>query len=117
MYYDTPDLALAAARVTLRRRTGGADAGWHVKLPVAGDERHELRVPLAGDDLGVPALLLDEVKIHLLGKPPHPVARISTRRVVQNLLDADGRVLAEFCDDHVSADRMTDDSGSLAWRE
>ena len=29
-YYDTPDLRLLRSRVTLRRRTGGADAGWHV---------------------------------------------------------------------------------------
>ena len=38
-YYDTPDLRLARARVTLRRRTGGTDAGWHEKLPVTGARR------------------------------------------------------------------------------
>jgi len=27
-YFDTTDLALAATGVTLRRRTGGEDAGW-----------------------------------------------------------------------------------------
>ena len=31
VYYDTPDLRLAQDRVALRRRTGGTDAGWHVK--------------------------------------------------------------------------------------
>ncbi|MEO9197762.1 MAG: CYTH domain-containing protein, partial [Antricoccus sp.] len=30
-YFDTVDLALARARITLRRRTGGDDAGWHLK--------------------------------------------------------------------------------------
>ena len=31
VYYDTSDLRLAADKVALRRRTGGHDAGWHVK--------------------------------------------------------------------------------------
>ncbi|NBQ43136.1 MAG: CYTH domain-containing protein, partial [Mycobacteriaceae bacterium] len=30
VYFDTADHALAARRVTLRRRSGGADAGWHL---------------------------------------------------------------------------------------
>ena len=32
-YFDTADLRLAAAGLTLRRRTGGEDAGWHLKVP------------------------------------------------------------------------------------
>ncbi|MFD0552756.1 CYTH domain-containing protein [Streptomyces rectiviolaceus] len=34
-YWDTSDQRLAASSVTLRHRTGGDDAGWHLKLPVA----------------------------------------------------------------------------------
>ncbi len=34
-YHDTADERLAASAVTLRRRTGGSDAGWHLKFPVA----------------------------------------------------------------------------------
>ena len=33
VYFDTEDLRLARAGVTLRRRRGGDDAGWHLKLP------------------------------------------------------------------------------------
>ena len=33
IYHDTKDLRLLRAGVTLRRRTGGQDAGWHLKLP------------------------------------------------------------------------------------
>src|ERR1700759_1103653 len=33
VYFDTPSRDLALNRVTLRRRTGGLDAGWHLKLP------------------------------------------------------------------------------------
>ncbi|MFP3702171.1 CYTH domain-containing protein, partial [Burkholderia sp. SIMBA_013] len=34
IYFDTRDMALARRRITLRRRTGGPDAGWHLKLPL-----------------------------------------------------------------------------------
>ena len=33
VYFDTPGKDLARNRITLRRRTGGPDAGWHLKLP------------------------------------------------------------------------------------
>ncbi|MFB8242316.1 CYTH domain-containing protein [Kitasatospora purpeofusca] len=39
LYYDTPDLRLLRRGITLRRRSGGGDAGWHVKLPLAADAR------------------------------------------------------------------------------
>ena len=32
-YFDTADLRLARHKVTLRRRDGGEDDGWHLKLP------------------------------------------------------------------------------------
>jgi len=31
--YDTEDALLQAHRVTMRRRLGGPDEGWHLKLP------------------------------------------------------------------------------------
>ena len=43
-YFDTADGRLQAAKITLRRRTGGTDAGWHLKLPAGG--------PSAGDAAG-----------------------------------------------------------------
>ena len=46
VYFDTPGHDLAAHHVTLRRRTGGADAGWHLKLPAGPDARTEVRTPL-----------------------------------------------------------------------
>ena len=47
VYYDTADLRLIRAGVTLRRRTGGEDAGWHLKLPAGADTGDEIRLPLA----------------------------------------------------------------------
>jgi CYTH domain len=40
IYYDTTDLRLIRAGITLRRRTGGEDAGWHLKPAVMTSGRH-----------------------------------------------------------------------------
>src|ERR1700712_3617907 len=48
-YFDTVDRDLASNRITLRRRTGGLDAGWHLKLPAGSDARTEVRLPLDAD--------------------------------------------------------------------
>jgi CHAD domain-containing protein len=45
VYFDTADGALARQRIALRRRRGGHDEGWHVKLP-ATEGRTELQWPL-----------------------------------------------------------------------
>jgi CHAD domain-containing protein len=46
VYFDTDDLRLAAAKITFRRRVGGADEGWHLKLPAGKDSREEIHSPL-----------------------------------------------------------------------
>ncbi len=101
VYFDTPSHDLAAKRITLRRRTGGADAGWQLKLP-AGDLRTEVRAPLGKVD-NVPTELLDVVLAVVRDRPLSPVARIATTRVIQLLYGDDDAVLAEFCDDRVTA--------------
>ncbi len=40
-YYDTPELRLTRGALALRRRTGGNDAGWHLKVGAAGGARTE----------------------------------------------------------------------------
>src|SRR5919206_1492500 len=55
VYFDTTDLRLISAGVTLRRREGGSDAGWHLKLPAGRDSREELRLPLGGSERHPPA--------------------------------------------------------------
>ena len=56
-YFDTDDLRLAAAGLTLRRRTGGDDAGWHLKVPAGSNARSEVRLPLGRGARTVPAAL------------------------------------------------------------
>lgn len=119
VYYDTPGQDLARNRITLRRRTGGPDAGWHLKLPAGADARTEVRTPL--DDSGapddtVPDELRDVVLAIVRDRPIRPVARISTSRTVDVLYGPDGQALAEFCDDSVRASAEGDDEPQ-EWRE
>jgi CHAD domain-containing protein len=117
VYFDTPDRDLAAHHVTLRRRTGGSDAGWHLKLPAGPDSRTEVREPLdagAGDE--VPETLRDVVLAIVRDRPLAPVARISTNRTVDALYGADGVALAEFCDDDVTA-QAEHNGEEQRWRE
>ncbi|MGZ4459212.1 MAG: CYTH and CHAD domain-containing protein [Nocardioidaceae bacterium] len=118
-YYDTGELALTRAGITLRRRTGGADAGWHLKLP-SEDARQEIRVPLSRAKTVAPQPLRRIVQGHVRGQPMAPVTTLRTRRTIHALRDQDGRVLAEVADDRVTAERpATADraAGTSAWRE
>jgi CHAD domain-containing protein len=104
VYFDTPDLALAAHRRTLRRRTGGDDAGWHLKLPTGkADTRTEVHAPLGAATDAVPPDLLAEVAAVVRGRPLAPVVRLRTTRRRLLLLDAAGRTLAEVAHDEVTA--------------
>ena len=116
-YFDTEDLRLAARQITLRRRTGGDDAGWHLKLPSAPDERHEFREPLGQEADGVPEPLLRLVRVHTRDSALVPVARLTTRRVVRRLRSKKGAVLADFNDDHVQAQTLTPKQETRHWRE
>ncbi|KRD06972.1 hypothetical protein ASE48_13640 [Mycobacterium sp. Root265] len=114
VYYDTPNYDLAAKRITLRRRTGGGDAGWHVKLPAGPDARTEVRAPLADS---VPEDIRDVVAAIVRDRPLGAVARITTQRTVSLLFGADDSPIAEFCDDQVTAAALRPDSEPQTWRE
>ncbi|MGZ0149191.1 CYTH and CHAD domain-containing protein [Kribbella sp. WER1] len=102
VYYDTAALDLAAHKVTLRRRTGGEDDGWHVKFPGTSG-RVEVRYPLGRSVRNVPIAVVRTVRVHVRDRALEPVVTLATRRVVHRLLDTDGAVLAELADDHVTA--------------
>jgi inorganic triphosphatase YgiF len=117
-YYDTDDLALARHRITLRRRTGGTDDGWHLKLPVRAGTRQELRAPLDEGAGEVPAELAARVAAVTAGRPLRPVATIDTERSVVTVTGPDGAVLAEVADDRVTGTRLgVPGARPLRWRE
>jgi inorganic triphosphatase YgiF len=118
-YFDTEDLDLIKNRVTLRRRVGGPDEGWHLKLPVRKDTRQEIRLPLsAGEAATVPAPLAAQVEDITAGRPLHPIAILDTERTVVTLTGQAGEPLAEVADDLVTASRLDESSAEpMRWRE
>ncbi|MFD4552064.1 CHAD domain-containing protein [Streptomyces sp. NPDC058466] len=113
-YYDTPDQRLAAASLTLRRRTGGADAGWHLKLPVSEGVRDEIHAPLSDD---VPRSLKGLVRSRVRDAALVPLVRLRSTRDIRHLVDADGALLAEVSLDRVRAERLSGGKGTAKWTE
>jgi len=116
-YYDTADLRLVRNGVTLRRRRGGSDPGWHLKLPLNGDARREIRLPLGRTGRGVPAELAGLVRAYARGEALQPVALVTTERHGRVLLDHAGDSLAELVEDEVSARTLGESTTSTHWRE
>ncbi|HSK27908.1 MAG TPA: CYTH domain-containing protein, partial [Jiangellales bacterium] len=116
-YHDTDDLRLAREGITMRRRTGGSDAGWHLKVPVPKAPptvRDELRLPLdAGEPGHPPAALLSLVQAVIRDRPVRPVATLRTERTTRMLLGDAGAPVAELVDDTVS---VVDADGHVAAR-
>lgn len=106
VYYDTDDYRLARAKVTLRRRTGGNDSGWHLKLPSSGlngDARYEVTLPLrAGRPGQVPSTLTDAVVAITGGSELKPLATQRTKRIPLVVLDDSGQPGVEIVDDSVT---------------
>ncbi|GAB3567730.1 CYTH and CHAD domain-containing protein [Amycolatopsis endophytica] len=113
-YYDTADLRLARAGVTLRRRSGGDDAGWHLKRPAAGGAGEETQLP-PGDRL--PDELAEAVREWTGGADLVRVAHLRVDRFSYDLTGADGRRLAVLTDDHVHGERAGARARLDRWRE
>jgi inorganic triphosphatase YgiF len=117
-YFDTADAQLARHHITLRRRTGGADAGWHLKLPAGQDERTEVRLPLGRATSAVPDALVRVVRAIVRDHPLVPIATLHTARTERRLLDAEGNTLAGIADDTVHGRRLTGEAVAVStWRE
>lgn len=117
VYFDTENLDLAAHSISLRRRAGGGDEGWHIKKPV-DEGRTELHWPLntgaqkvgkgskdASDEVpaSVPDEVLEPVRAIVRDRPVSPIARLTTTRTTVHLMNASGEPVAELADDHVEA--------------
>ena len=118
-YFDTDDLDLIRHKITLRRRVGGDDEGWHLKLPVRKDTRQEMHAPLDQGAAGsVPARLAAQVEDITAGHPLRPIAILDTERTVVPVAAPAGDALAEVADDRVTAIRLGEkDSEPMTWRE
>jgi len=122
-YLDVAGLALGRAGYAVRRRTGGPDAGWHIKGPKnAEGGRLETHWPLdaasataGAADMAVPDAVASAVA-EIADGTLAPIARIRNERHAYTLRDAAGTAVAEFVDDHVIA---TDEVRGVetTWRE
>jgi len=99
-YFDTADLRLARAGVSLRHRRGDPKP-WTVKLPTPTvGIRHEISRP--GPAGTIPDELVALLIAYHRGAPLQPSATLRTVRAVQQLRDADDQLLVEVCDDTVT---------------
>lgn len=113
-YYDTSERDLLRHGVTLRRRTGDDDTGWHLKVP-RGDARTEVRLPVEGES--VPDDLASLVTALSREEPLRIIASLDTVRTINRLLSPSGTVLAEIADDSVTAAATGDAAVIQQWRE
>jgi hypothetical protein len=106
-YYDTPDLRLIRAGVTLRHRQSGGGGEWTVKLPrpelgaAAGLSRLEINQP--GRPGRVPAVVARLVRARARTAPLRRAARLSNRRQTTVLVDGAGEPMVRIDDDTVDA--------------
>ena len=113
-YFDTADHTLLRQGVTLRRRTGGEDEGWHLKLPAGQDTRQELHEPL-GSATTVPLRLANAIAPLTEGRPVSPIAELSSQRTLLRVCDPAGATVAEVADDLVTGTVFGGKTES--WRE
>ena len=114
VYFDTPQATLQRLGVTLRRRTGGADAGWHLKV-TEGPVRTEYQSQARG--LRVPAALGRRLAGVLVGQELAEVATITTTRQATRLHDQHGAVVVEIADDRVLGTAIGEVAKLDRWRE
>jgi CHAD domain-containing protein len=113
-YFDTPGAGLRLFGITLRRRVGGSETGWQLKVP-SGTARTELQSGSRAKTL--PAALAEGVEGLLAGESLDPVATIVTTRTACRILNADGELVVEVADDQVESGPPDGESMLHTWRE
>ncbi|PRY14135.1 CYTH and CHAD domain-containing protein [Kineococcus rhizosphaerae] len=121
-HYDTSDLALAAAGVSVRRqtaeRTSPAPRGWVLELPGRGPRTHEVRHALGRAVRTAPAALQRLTWAAARGRSLGPVLALSTNAQQRDLLDEEGSVVARLTTRQVQATALSpEDSSPQTWGE
>jgi CHAD domain-containing protein len=104
-YYDTPDLRLARWGVSVRHRSGDG-TGWTVKLPEgdAGPALVRRELLFDGAAGAIPPGVSELLRAYVRSSELSPAARVRSRRVSVELVDAEGERLAEVVDDDVQTE-------------
>lgn len=113
-YFDTPGAGLRVFGITLRRRVGGSETGWQLKVP-SGTARTELQSGARSKTL--PTALAEGVSGLTAGESLDPVATIVTTRTAYQVLNGDGELVMEIADDQVESGPPDGESMLHSWRE
>jgi CHAD domain-containing protein len=113
-YFDTPVAGLRLFGVTLRRRIGGLETGWQLRVP-NGTARTELQSGSRAKKL--PPALAQGVEGLLVGESIDPIATVITTRTAYRVLDSGGELVLEIADDQVEARPLDGESALHSWRE
>ena len=113
-YFDTPSAGLRLFGVTLRRRVGGSETGWQLKVP-NGTARTELQSGSRAKKL--PAGLANSVTGLRAGERLDQVATMVTTRTAYRVIDARNELVLEIADDQVESARPDGASMLHSWRE
>jgi CHAD domain-containing protein len=113
-YFDTPGAGLRLFGITLRRRVGGSETGWQLKVP-SGTAKTELQSGSRAKTL--PPALVKGVAGLRAGESLNPVAKIVTTRTAYRVLNADGELVLEVADDQVESGPPDGESTLHSWRE
>jgi CHAD domain-containing protein len=113
-YFDTAGAGLRLFGITLRRRVGGSETGWQLKVP-NGTARTELQSDLREGTL--PRELATGVAGLVAGENLEPVATIVTTRTAYQLRNADDELVLEIADDEVESGPPDGKSMLHSWRE
>jgi CHAD domain-containing protein len=115
IYFDTDAHTLLDAQITVRRRSGGADEGWHLKEPdPSPSTRGELQVPIGSGD-AVPEAILTRLVDRFGPVRLHPVFVVRTERTASDVFDGD-QFVVELDHDVVVAVDLTTFEGAV-WQE
>jgi CHAD domain-containing protein len=116
-YFDTPDLTLTGAGITLLHSTGDT-ASWRLQLP-APDGGSSVLQGTGGASEAVPEPLRHAVRLYARDAELAPIGRMRTERQELGLLDESGAAVARVRDERVTASALAPaDTGMLlAWRE
>jgi CHAD domain-containing protein len=113
-YFDTPGAGLRLFGVTLRRRIGGSETGWQLKVP-SGTARTELKSGARIKTL--PPALGKAVAGLRAGERLDPVATVKTTQTAYRVLNSDGEPVLEIADDQVESGSPDGQSPLHSWRE
>lgn len=104
-YFDTTDATLLRWGITMRKRAGGSDDGWHLKIPAFNEGEisgASVRDELHSSDPGEfpPADFISTVAALLRDAELVPLARVETQRLPFTVFK-NGEATVEVVDDHV----------------